>query len=261
MKVALTVAGSDSSGGAGIQADLKTFAAHGVFGASAIAALTAQNTTGVVAVHAVPPAFVAAQIDAVADDLPIAAVKTGMLFDAGIVTVVADVLRRRALPNLVVDPVMVSKSGARLLEEDAVLALIDRLLPLATIVTPNLPEAAVLAGHPVESDAERRDAARRIAGLGARAVLLKGGHATGPDAIDLYYEDGRFESFTSPRLATRHTHGTGCTLSAAIAARLAKGDPLFEAVEGAKEYLGRALLSAPGLGRGSGPLQHFPGDR
>jgi hydroxymethylpyrimidine/phosphomethylpyrimidine kinase len=259
--VALTIAGSDSSGGAGIQADLKTFAAHGVYGASAIAALTAQNTTGVTSVHAVPPAFVAAQIDAVADDLPIAAVKTGMLFDAGIVAAVADVLRRRAFPNLVVDPVMVSKSGARLLEEDAVKALCERLLPLATLVTPNLPEAAVLAGRPVESDEDRREAARRIAGLGARAVLVKGGHATGPEAIDLYYEDGRFEILRSPRQATRHTHGTGCTLSAAIAARLAKGDPLFEAVQGAKEYLGRALKAAPGLGHGSGPLEHFPGNR
>jgi hydroxymethylpyrimidine/phosphomethylpyrimidine kinase len=259
--VALTIAGSDSSGGAGIQADLKTFAAHGVYGASAIAALTAQNTTGVMSVHAVPPAFVAAQIDAVADDLPIAAVKTGMLFDAGIVVAVSDVLRYRAFPNLVVDPVMVSKSGARLLEEDAVEALCRRLLPLATIVTPNLPEAAVLAGRPALSEEDRREAARRIAGLGPRAVLVKGGHDMGPEAIDLYYEDGRFESLRCPRLATRHTHGTGCTLSAAIAARLALGEPLFAAVQGAKEYLSRALAAAPGLGHGSGPLEHFPGNR
>jgi hydroxymethylpyrimidine/phosphomethylpyrimidine kinase len=252
--VALTIAGSDSSGGAGIQADLKTFAAHGVFGASAITALTAQNTLGVAAVHAVPPSFVAAQIDAVADDLPVAAVKTGMLLDAAIVTAVAEALRRRALPNLVVDPVMVSKSGARLLEEDAVKALVERLLPLATIVTPNLPEAAVLAGRFTDS----REAARRIAGLGARAVLIKGGHADGPEAIDLFYEDGRFEALASPRQATRHTHGTGCTLSAAITARLALGDGLFDAVKAAKAYIDRALASAPGLGRGAGPLHHFP---
>jgi hydroxymethylpyrimidine/phosphomethylpyrimidine kinase len=258
MPVALTVAGSDSSGGAGIQADLKTFAAHGVFGTSAIAALTAQNTLGVLGVHAVPPAFVAAQIDAVADDLPVAAVKTGMLFDAAIVAAVAEVLLRRRFPNLVVDPVMVSKSGARLLEKDAVEALVGRLLPLATIVTPNLPEAAVLTGRSVESAEDQREAARRIAGFGARAVLLKGGHAAGPEAIDLYYEDGRFETLASPRQATRHTHGTGCTLSAAIAARLALGEALFEAVEGAKAYVDRAMARAPGLGRGTGPLDHFP---
>jgi hydroxymethylpyrimidine/phosphomethylpyrimidine kinase len=252
--VALTVAGSDSSGGAGIQADLKTFAAHGVFGASAITALTAQNTLGVAAVHAVPPAFVAAQIDAVADDLSIAAVKTGMLLDAGIVAAVAKTLRRRALPNLVVDPVMVSKSGARLLQDDAVKALVEHLLPLATLVTPNLPEAAVLTG----GEEDRREAARCIAGLGARAVLIKGGHATGPEAIDLFYEDGHFETLASPRRETRHTHGTGCTLSAAITARLALGDRLFEAVKSAKAYLDRALAKAPGLGRGAGPLNHFP---
>ena len=259
--VALTIAGSDSSGGAGIQADLKTFAAHGVYGATAIAALTAQNTTGVLAVYAVPPAFVAAQIDAVAADLPVAALKTGMLFDAGIVTVVAETLRRVALPNLVVDPVMVSKSGARLLEEDAVKALRDRLFPLATIVTPNLPEAAVLCGRPVTTEAERREAVRLIAGFGPRAVLLKGGHAAGPEAVDLFYENGRIETLRSPRVATRHTHGTGCTLSAAVAARLALGDPLFESVVGAKEYLSRAIAAAPGLGRGTGPLEHFPDDR
>jgi hydroxymethylpyrimidine/phosphomethylpyrimidine kinase len=256
--IALTIAGSDSGGGAGIQADLKTFAAHGVYGASAIAALTAQNTTGVSAVHAVPPAFVAAQIDAVADDLPIAAVKTGMLFEAGVVDAVAGTLRRRDLPNVVVDPVMVSKSGARLLEEDAVEALRERLLPIATLVTPNLPEAAVLCGRPVGSDEERREAVRRVAGFGPRAVLLKGGHAAGPEAVDLYDENGRFETLRSPRLATRHTHGTGCTLSAAIAARLALGDSLFDAVRGAKDYLARALAAAPGLGRGAGPLEHFP---
>lgn len=252
MKVALTIAGSDSSGGAGIQADLKTFAAHGVYGASAIAALTAQNTLGVAGVHAVPPAFVKAQIDAVTDDFPIAAVKTGMLFDAGIVAAVAEALQRRALPNVVVDPVMVSKSGARLLEEDAVRALIERLLPLATIVTPNLPEAGVLTGRP-----DPREAARHLAGFGARAVLVKGGHAGGPQAIDLFFEDGRFETLASPRLETRHTHGTGCTLSAAIAARLALGSALFEAVRDAKAYLDRALAAAPGLGRGAGPLGHF----
>ena len=256
MKVALTIAGSDSSAGAGIQADLKTFAAHAVFGASAITALTAQNTLGVRSVHAVPPAFVVAQIDAVVDDLPVAAVKTGMLCDAEIAGAVAETLARRALPNLVVDPVMVSKSGARLLDEEAVGVLRARLLPLALLVTPNLPEAAVLSGRAVDTDAERREVVRCLAGFGARAVLLKGGHVEGPEAIDLFYEDGRFEMLRGPRIATRHTHGTGCTLSAAVAARLARGETLFDAVRGAKEYVRRALEAAPGLGHGHGPLGH-----
>jgi hydroxymethylpyrimidine/phosphomethylpyrimidine kinase len=257
VKRALTIAGSDSGGGAGIQADLKTFAALGVYGTSAITAVTAQNTVGVTRVQEIEPAVVAAQIEAVAGDIGVDAVKTGMLASAAIVEAVADAIAAHALPHVVVDPVMVSKSGAALLAGAALPVLVRRLLPLADVVTPNLPEAALLAGLPVATLDERREAARRIATLGPRIVVVKGGHAGGDEVIDLIYDGTRFHEIRGPRIATRSTHGTGCTFSAAIAAGLALGRTALEAITGAREYLTAALEAAPGLGHGAGPLQHF----
>lgn len=257
MKRALTIAGSDSGGGAGIQADLKTFAAFGVYGTTAITAITAQNTVEVTRIDAIDPAMVAAQIEAVAADIGVDAVKTGMLASAAIIEAVAVTVAARALPHLVVDPVMISKSGASLLADDAVATLIRRLLPLALVVTPNLPEAERLAGHPVVTIEERREAARRIAGLGPRIIVVKGGHADGDEVIDLVYDGQRFLEIRGPRVATRSTHGTGCTFSAAITAGLALGRTPLEAIAGAREYLTAALRAAPGIGRGAGPLEHF----
>ena len=257
MQTALTIAGSDSGGGAGIQADLKTFAAHGVFGTSALTAVTAQNTLGVTLVEVLPPAMVAAQIDAVAADLRPAATKIGMLGSAEIVRTVTAALLRHHLPNIVLDTVMVAKGGARLIREDAVAAMRDELMPLAAIVTPNVPEAEALVGQRIRSIEDMRRAARAIADLGATSVLLKGGHLEGA-ATDVLWTGGRMVELTAPRVDTRHTHGTGCTLSAAIAARLAAGEGLEDAVRGAKDYVTRAIQQAPGLGAGHGPLQHFP---
>ena len=256
---ALTIAGSDSGGGAGIQADLKTFAALGVYGTSAITALTAQNTVAVTRVEEASPAMVTAQIDAVLDDLGADAIKTGMLASAPIVAAVADALARRAHPNVVVDPVMISKSGAALLRDDAVAALVARLLPLALVVTPNLPEAARLAGSPVGSLEERRTAARAIAGFGPRLVVVKGGHAPGDEVIDLVFDGRTFEEVRGPRIATTSTHGTGCTFSAAIAAHLARGLEPMAAIRAARAYLTEALRAARPIGRGAGPLEHFHG--
>jgi hydroxymethylpyrimidine/phosphomethylpyrimidine kinase len=256
-KVALTIAGSDSGGGAGLQADLKTFAAFGVYGTSAVTAVTAQNTLGVTAVQEITPAVVTAQIDAVAVDFPVASVKTGMLATAPIVLAVASALERLRLPHLVVDPVMVSKSGAVLLRPEAIEALRMRLLPLAEMATPNLPEAERISGVAITSDATAREAARRIAAHGARTVLIKGGHAQGTESIDLFHDGRIFESFRGPRLETRHTHGTGCTLSAAIAALLALGSSPLEAAFRAKAWLVDAIRAAPGLGGGAGPVDHF----
>lgn len=258
--VALTIAGSDSSGGAGIQADLKTFSAFGVYGASAITALTAQNTVGVHGVHAVPPAFVIAQIDAVLTDLATGAIKTGMLATAAIVTAVAE--RLAAVPNipLVVDPVMVATSGDNLLDADAIDAVRHRLLPRATLVTPNIPEAARLLGEPEgASEADLLRQARAILGFGAKAVLLKGGHGSGDNAIDVLVTADSTMTFAMPRVTTTATHGTGCTLSAAIAALLASGADLEKAVERAKAYVWNALLAGQdlGLGQGHGPLDHL----
>jgi hydroxymethylpyrimidine/phosphomethylpyrimidine kinase len=255
----LSIAGSDPSGGAGIQADLKTFAAHGCYGMAAMTALTAQNTRAVTGIELVPPAFVASQIDAVFADVRVDAVKIGMLASAEIIGAVADALERHRPANVVLDPVMVSKSGARLLQEDAVTALRDRLLPLAGLVTPNLPEAADLLA---ETEAESRDAmpalARRLAALGPRAVLLKGGHLAAGESPDYLVtpEGGRW--LEGARIATRNTHGTGCTLSSAIAARLARGHGMAEAVHGAKAYLTDAIAAADMLevGGGSGPVHH-----
>jgi hydroxymethylpyrimidine/phosphomethylpyrimidine kinase len=254
----LTIAGSDSGGGAGIQADLKTFAAHGAFGMSAITAITAQNTLAVTAVHPVPAEVVAAQLRAVIDDLGVDAVKVGMLGTAELTAVVAEELARLAgrVP-IVVDPVMVSKSGAVLLAPDAVAALRERLLPLATLVTPNLPEAERLAWTAIATEGDAAAAGRAIAAAGC-AVLVKGGHGDGDEVVDLLLADGEVHRFTHPRQHTRATHGTGCTLSSAIAARLGRGDDLRTAVEGAIGYLQAAIAAAPDLGAGHGPVEHFP---
>lgn len=256
--VALTIAGSDSGAGAGIQADLKTFAALGVYGLTVITAVTAQNTVGVRAVQEVSPAMIAAQLDAVAEDFSIAALKTGMLSSAAIIEVVAAGIEARRLAPLVVDPVMVAKSGDRLLRTDAIDALRRRLLPLALVVTPNIPEAEVLAEVRIQSLDDRIIAARRIMAHGARAVVVKGGHAGTDPVIDLLLDDEGVSQFSAPRIATEQTHGTGCTFSAAVTAGLASGLSLRSAVAGAREYVTRALAEAPGLGHGHGPLAHFP---
>ena len=258
---ALTIAGSDSGGGAGIQADLKTFAALGVYGTSAITALTAQNTVAVTRVEAASPAMVTAQIDAVLDDIGADAIKTGMLANAAIVEAVAETLLRRAAERVVVDPVMISKSGAALLEDDAVEALRRRLLPRALVVTPNLPEAARLAGREVLSMEDRREAARRIAGAGPLFVVVKGGHAPGDEVIDLVFDGARFEEVRGPRIHTQSAHGTGCTFSAAIAAHLARGLEPVAAIRAARDYLTAALVAARPIGRGAGPVEHFPQGR
>ena len=256
MKVALTIAGSDSGGGAGIQADLLTFAAHGLHGASAITAVTAQNTVAVVDYVALEPRMVVAQIEAVAADMTVAAVKTGMLANRSIVEAVADAVKRLRLPHLVVDPVMVAKSGDRLLDAEAEAAYRERLFPLAEVVTPNLAEAEALLGRPVRHLEAMAPAARDLLAFGSRAVLVKGGHLEG-DPVDLFVDGRRTEPLRAPRIATRHTHGTGCTLSAAIAARLALGADTLEAVRGAKAYVTEALRGAYAVGRGAGPVDHL----
>ena len=253
---AMTIAGSDSGGGAGIQADLKTFAALGVYGASTLTAITAQNTVAVTAVHELPIDLIAAQIDAVIADIGVDAVKTGMLSSAAIVETVAAELQRHAVTNLVVDPVMIAKSGDALLRPEAVAALRSRLLPLAAVVTPNLPEAETLTGLSLTTAADLRRAAAQIVGMGARAVVVKGGHRAGP-AADLFYDGVHFREFTAPRLDTRNTHGTGCTFAAALAAGLAQGKALIEAVAQAKDYVTEAIRHAYPLGQGHGPLHHF----
>jgi hydroxymethylpyrimidine/phosphomethylpyrimidine kinase len=252
----LTIAGSDSGGGAGIQADLKTFAAHGAYGMSAITAITAQNTREVRAVLEVPPEMVAAQIDAVLDDIGADAIKIGMLASAPIVRAVADRLRAWALTiPIVLDPVMVAKSGDALLRDDAVAAILEDLLPLCTLVTPNVPELARMTGLPVETEEERRAAAESLGKT--VAVLAKGGHAEGDEVVDLLWEGGRLHRFRGQRLDARSSHGTGCTLSSAIAARLAAGEPLARSVEGAITWLRGALAAAYPLGSGTGPVDHL----
>jgi hydroxymethylpyrimidine/phosphomethylpyrimidine kinase len=257
MKTAMTIAGSDSGGGAGIQADLKTFAALGVYGTSVLTAITAQNTLGVTAVHEIPPEVIAAQIDAVVSDIGADAVKTGMLSSAPIIEVVAAKLRQYQPPNLVVDPVMAAKSGDRLLRQDAVTVLRDLLLPLATVVTPNLPEAEILVGHSLPDGEAMRDAAREIVALGPRAVVMKGGHAVGEVVVDILFDGVSFHEYAAPRVDTRSTHGTGCTFASAIAAGLAQGLDMEEAVAQAKEYVTAALRSAKPIGGGHGPVHHF----
>jgi len=259
--IALTIAGSDSSGGAGIQADLKTFTALGVYGASVITALTAQNTRGVSAIHPVPAAFVSQQIDAVATDLKVRAVKTGMLNGADVVRAVAESVRRHKLYPLVVDPVMVATSGDVLLQPDAVEAVRTELLPLAAVVTPNLPEAAHLLGCPLARDeAEMEAQALALLAMGPGAVLLKGGHGEGAEAVDILVQRGGAPlRLAMARIDTPNTHGTGCTLSAAIAARLALGDSLEAAVWEAKRFVHAALVAGvkQKIGCGAGPLDHL----
>ena len=257
MPTALTIAGSDSGAGAGIQADLKTFAAHGVYGTSAITALTAQNTIGVSGVHVVQDDFVTAQIEAVVADFGCDAVKTGMLANSTIVEAVAAAVAALELPNLVVDPVMVAKSGDHLLDEEAVHAMRWTLLRLARVVTPNIPEAEVLAKMSIGSLADMREAATRIAALKPAAVVIKGGHLPGPEVVDLLFEQGAFKEFIGPRIEGRNTHGTGCTFAAAIAAHLAKGAGLAEAVSAAKNYVEGAMRDGIPLGKGHRPLNHF----
>jgi hydroxymethylpyrimidine/phosphomethylpyrimidine kinase len=252
---ALTIAGSDSGGGAGIQADLKTFAALGVYGTSAITAITAQNTRGVVGAGELPASLVAAQIDAVLDDIGADAVKTGMLSRSGIIQAVAERARHWRL-RLVVDPVMVAKGGAPLLRPDAVGTLVAVLLPLAEVVTPNIPEAAALAGETIASEDDMRRAARVIHDLGPNHVVVKGGHRDGP-AVDVYFDGERFVELRAERVDTPHTHGTGCTFSAAITAFLARGLAVEEAIAAAKRYVTGAIRHAPGIGHGHGPVEHF----
>jgi len=255
---ALTIAGSDSGGGAGIQADLKTFAAHGVFGTSAITALTAQNTHGVLAVEPVTPAMVAAQISAVAGDIQLRAIKTGMLATAAIVEAVTATLASLRVPLLVIDPVLRSTSGHALLDEAALPAFTRGLLPLAAVVTPNLPEAEMLAGLPIRTPADRREAAARILGLGVGAVVITGGHLTTDDLSDLLFDGRAYTEFRTPRVPGRGTHGTGCTFSAALTAQLALGRTLVEAVPLAQAYIAGAIARGIAVGTGpSGPMDHF----
>ena len=258
--IAVTIAGSDSSGGAGIQADLKTFSAFGVYGASVIAALTAQNTKGITAIHDVPPRFIAAQIDAVFSDLAVGAVKIGMLSQSPAIEAVAAGLERHKAKNIVLDPVMVATSGDRLIAPDVVEALRRELIPLALVVTPNIPEAAALTGaSPARSEVELEVQARHLMTLGARYVLIKGGHDDGPESVDLLVGGGEVLRLASKRIATKNTHGTGCTLSSAIAAGLAKGNDLATAVRDAKAYVTAAIAAADKLaiGSGNGPVHHF----
>ena len=253
--IALTVAGSDPSGGAGIQADLKTFHQHGVYGTAVISLLTVQNTSALSRIEVMEPELVSQQIDAVANDLHVAAVKTGALGHASVVEAVATSLAHHGL-RPVVDPVRISKAGATLLDDAAKQAMLASLIPMAAIVTPNLEEAAWLTGREVESEAQMRDAARALCDLGARAVLIKGGHRKGPPHDVLLAED-RFVVFSGERIDTPHTHGVGCSLSAAICARIAQGEGVLQACEGAKRWLQQAIENAPGIGHGHGPIDHF----
>ncbi|KPQ11259.1 MAG: hydroxymethylpyrimidine/phosphomethylpyrimidine kinase ThiD [Saliniramus fredricksonii] len=258
--IAVTIAGSDSGGGAGIQADLKTFSALKVYGASVITALTAQNTQGVQAIHDVPADFIAAQMDSVFSDLKVDAVKIGMLSQVGVIETVAAGIERHGISRVVLDPVMVAASGDRLLSEDAIAALRTVLLPHAAIVTPNLPEAAAILGEDVAQDEEAmRDQGRRILAMGPSAVLIKGGHGSGAESTDLLIESTNIHRFAAPRIATKNTHGTGCTLSSAIAAKLAQGTTLHPAVEAAKAYISAAIAAGRDLdiGHGHGPVHHF----
>ncbi len=258
--IAVTIAGSDSGGGAGIQADLKTFSALSVYGASVITALTAQNTLGVSGIHDVPPAFVAAQMDAVFADLTVAAVKIGMLSRPEVIVAVAEGLDRHSLRTVVLDPVMIAASGDRLLVPEAVEELRRTLLPRALLITPNLPEAAALLDAPAATNvAQARAQAERLLALGPKAVLIKGGHGDGPESVDVLLDAEGIVELSAPRITTRNTHGTGCTLSSAITAGLARGLALREAVAAAKIYLTQALERAEELtiGRGHGPVHHF----
>jgi hydroxymethylpyrimidine/phosphomethylpyrimidine kinase len=258
--IAVTIAGSDSGGGAGIQADLKTFSALGVYGASVITALTAQNTRGVTAIHDVPPEFITAQIDAVFSDLKVGAVKIGMVSQSPVIEAIASGLDRWRQQRVVLDPVMIAASGDRLLASDAIDALKRVLIPRALVITPNLPEAAALLEAPIAStETQMREQAERLLALGAKAVLIKGGHASGPESVDLLVEPTASTRLAADRIATDNTHGTGCTLSSAIAAGLAKGLDLAAAVGAAKAYVTAAIAAAERIeiGSGRGPVHHF----
>jgi len=255
--IALTIAGSDSSGGAGIQADLKTFAAHGVYGTSAITAVTAQNTMGVLAVAPLAADLVTAQIEAVVSDIGAHAAKTGMLANAAIVEAVAAAADDLEIPFLVVDPVIVSSSGDPLLDDEGLAAMKAELFRRAHVVTPNVPEAEVLSGVTIRTEEDRREAARRILALGSVYVIITGGHFAADRIVDLVYDGEVFTDYATDRVAGRHTHGTGCTFSAALAAHLALGRSLHEAVPLAQQFVAGAIRHAPGLGRGAGPMNHF----
>ena len=254
--VVMTVAGSDSGGGAGIQADLKTFSALGAYGASTLTAITAQNTVGVTAVHEIPTDVIAAQIDAVITDIGADAVKTGMLSSPEIVITVADAIRRHNVTNLVVDPVMVAKSGDRLLRAEAIATICNDLIPLAAVVTPNIPEAEDLTGLTIATDADAQRAAEAIIAMGAKSVVIKGGHRDGPPT-DILYDGQQFVEFTTERIPSRNTHGTGCTFASAVAAGLAHGLDTPAAVQQAKRYVTAAIAAAYPIGQGHGPLHHF----
>ncbi|SVC74751.1 uncharacterized protein METZ01_LOCUS327605 [marine metagenome] len=252
----MTIAGSDSGGGAGVQADLKTFAALGVYGASTLTAITAQNTVAVTAVHEIPTDVITAQIDAVLTDIGADAVKTGMLSSSDIIECVCEALEIHGVQRLVVDPVMIAKSGDALLREDAIGSLRTRLLPLAMVVTTNIPEAEALTETTIVSDADVRRAAEAIVGMGARSVVVKGGHREGP-ATDLFYDGKEFKEFTAPRFDTVNTHGTGCTFASAVAAGLARGMVVTDAVALAKDYVTEGIRLSFSIGQGHGPLNHF----
>ena len=254
---ALTIAGSDSGGGAGIQADLKTFAAFGVYGTSAITAVTAQNTTGVVAFDVVAVELVSLQIETVAGDIDVHATKTGMLANAAVVEAVAAAIRELDLPLVVVDPVMLAKSGDALLDEDGVRTLKAELLPCARVVTPNIPEAEALSGVSIRTLTDAREAARRIQGMGPSAVVIKGGHGTGDVLVDLLLDGHQFTELPTARIRTSNPHGTGCTVASAIAAGLALGHPLDQATAAAQSYVAGAIRHGLAIGRGHGPLDHF----
>lgn len=256
MKIALTIAGSDSGGGAGIQADLKTFLALGVYGMSALTSITAQNTLGVQGIYDLPPDFVGLQIDAVMQDLGADAVKVGMLSNVSIIKTVVEKVKQYKIKNLVVDPVMVAKSGDRLLKEEAVEALKKELIPLAKVVTPNLREAEVLTNLRIRDIEDMKEAARVIYKLGVENVLIKGGHLLSEEAVDLLFEGSHFKEFKTKRINTKNTHGTGCTFSSAIAAELAQGKEVEEAVDIAKQYITLAIQSSLDIGHGYGPLNH-----
>jgi hydroxymethylpyrimidine/phosphomethylpyrimidine kinase len=257
MRTALTIAGSDSGGGAGLQADLKTFAAHGIYGTSVVTAVTAQNTLGVSMFEPVSTDLVTAQIEAVMADIGAHAAKTGMLPTAAIVEAVAAAVQDLEIPLLVVDPVLIATSGDRLLDDEALAAMTSELLPRAHVVTPNIPEAEALSGIAIRTTEDCRAAARHIRALGSAAVLIKGGHLAGDDIRDLLYDGHAFTEFRTARVASQHTHGTGCTFASAIAAHLALGRSLADAVPLAQRYVAGAIRQAPQLGRGHGPMDHF----
>jgi hydroxymethylpyrimidine/phosphomethylpyrimidine kinase len=254
---ALTIAGSDSGGGAGIQADLKTFQELEVYGMSAITAITAQNTLGVQGVHPLPVDVVLKQLQSIADDLSPQAIKTGMLFSSELIEAVADAIQLYNWGKLVIDPVMVAKGGATLLQQEAIDSVKRRLLPLATIVTPNIPEAEVLTGVKINTLEDRKEVAKMLVHLGATHVVIKGGHGTEQMAVDLYYDGSDYELLSSARIDTKNTHGTGCTFSAAITAQLARGDSVFEAVQKAKSYIHLAIEHDLKIGSGHGPTNHW----